>query len=224
MDGSNGIDSNAGAPVDGGAGAPNDGAQGGNPSNAGAPSNQGGNQPDPWAAKEKQYQDQIRALNKAVIESRRSGGNSNRQPAAPGESDPNDQLTQQYEVALEVAENRLRAGIEPVFGLYPEVPAKVVSQIRSNPWAFASRQSLLSGDFETAKMEIEQYLLDLAEEGKPADGQGANQPAPANLSNNPTPGNQDDPANQPEENLWAMPMDQLEKLKEKELAKASRKS
>lgn len=224
MDGSNGIDPNAGAPVDGGSGVPNDGAQGGNPSNAGAPSNQGGNQPDPWAAKEKQYQDQIKALNKAVIESRRSGGNSNRQPAAPGTDDPQDQLSQQYAMAIEVAENRLRSGIEPVFGLYPEVPAKIVSQIRSNPWAFSSRQSFLSGDFETAKMEIEQYLLDLAEEGKPTDGQGANQPAPANLSNNPTPGNQDDPANQPEENLWAMPIDQLEKLKEKELAKASRKS
>lgn len=219
----NGSDPSLGAPAGGTPDNSDSGNQGATPSASGASGDQGGAQPADWAAKEKQYQQQIRSLNQAVIDSRRSG-NRNQPGNTPEGNDPN---MDQYAMALEVAENRLRSGLEPILKLYPEIPASEIARVRSNPWAFAGRESMLSGDFSTALLEIEQALLDRATElgGQPANGQtpANGQPAPANLNNNPAPAAPEtDPAQG--QDLWSMPMEELEKLKNKEVAKATRQS
>lgn len=102
-----------------------------------------------------------------------------------------------------------------------------------NPWAFASRQSFLTGDWETALDEIEEKIANRVEEmaaGNPTQSQGQTQPsapvAPATVNANPAPeGEADDaePGTEQDENLWTMPMWKLEKLKDKAVAKMSQK-
>ena len=194
------------------------GAPGANEGANGSIANQNGSQPSgqtPDVAEEnRRLKGQITALQKQIIQSRRSQGTS--PSPAPNGQDPNDpaaQVQQQIAIAYQLADGQLREQMESVYDLYPELTSKELSHIRRNPWAYCSRQTFLQGDVETAKLEIEQYIADLVESkgtGQPApqvpSGKGVSPspaPQPATVDTG-TPGSAED------ENPWTMPMDKLE--------------
>lgn len=230
MENNNGTDFNAGATGDGSQGLPDAGNQGGDPSsNSGVPENQGG-QPDPsqdWASKEENYKKQLSALNRQLIEARRGKGNQNGQQDNQGAYDTPEG---QYAMALKVATGDLRGRMEDVLPLYPEIPASEMAMVRKNPWAYASQQSYQAGDWETAAMEIEQYLYDRALELGSNPGNNANpngvKPSPANVNGNPAPTAPNpnaDPGSDEDEDDWTMPIDKLEKKVRKVQAKSQPK-
>lgn len=205
--------------ADPGAGATPSSTDGGatDPGNAGG---QASPQTDPRDEEIKTLRANVKALNQAVIDGRRSG----RQPGNAGDGGTSfDTPEGKYAAALEIAESRLRGSIEKIIPLYPEVPAEEIARVRQNPWAFVSRDTMLSGDYEAAKYEIEQALLDRAEAIAAAKGASVTPaPAPANLNNNPAPDSAGEPANpgtEDDQDPWTMPMDKLEKVAMKEKAK-----
>lgn len=188
---------------------------------------QPGPQTDPRDEELKTLRNNVKSLNQAVIDARR--GNRGKQPGNGLDAAASfDTPEGKYAVALEIAESRLRGSIESIFPLYPEIPPEEIARVRQNPWAFASRESMLSGDYETAKDEIEQALLTRAEAiavGKVVPKPAA--PAPANLNNNPSPepaGEPSAPGTEEDQDPWTMPMDKLEKVAMKEKAKLSKTS
>jgi hypothetical protein len=154
---------------------------------------------------------QISALQKQMIQSRRSQGTTPQNPADP--NDLNAQAQQQIALAYELADGQLRRQMDEIYGLYPEMTPQELNQIRRNPWAYCSRETFMTGDVDTAKLEIEQYIADLVASratGAPApavpSGQGINpSPAPQADPEPAIPGSDEDP------NDLTMPMDQLEK-------------
>lgn len=179
------------------------------------PGGQNGQQLDPRDAKINDMSKQLRALNKQLIEARRGKGT----PQQDNQYDPNDPSAQ-YGVALQISTGKLREGIENIFSYYPEVDGKVITQIRKNPWAFASQESYINGDFESAQLEIEEYLLELAEAGE----QNNPNPSPAAINPNANQGNQNQGSSDPEaEDPMTMPMDQLERVVAKGRARMSAK-
>lgn len=172
--------------------------------------NQNGQSPAQVDQEKIQMQKQIRALNKQLIQARRGGQNPSQDPNA--QNDPNDVAMQQYGTALQIATGKLREGIEDVFGYYPEVDQKVINQIRKNPWAFSSQESYINGDFDFAKLEIEEYLLELAEAGGQPNPNPT--PSPANINPNPVqePKGNQAPGTDEDEDPMTMPMSKLEKL------------
>ena len=222
----NGTEQNAGNPN------PGSGADGsgGDPGTGGSPAGQGGTQIDPRDEQINTMRTQIKTLNQAVVDARRGAGGKG---GNPNGQDPNAFETPegQYAIALEVSENRLRGGLEPILGLYPEVPADEIARIRTNPWAFASRDSFLNGDQTSALLEIEQALLARAEAiaaeksaGNPAPN-GGQTATPANVNGNPAPEaapSQDVvPGSEEDEDPWTMPMEKLELRKNQAVAKQS---
>ena len=225
----NGNDQNVGAAAPDSLGSPNLGNPSADAGLNSTPDGQGGNQSNQWADKERQYKEQIRSLNKAVVESRRGGS---RPQAGQGQGDGNDAFGTpegQYAIAIELAENKLRGGLENVIPLYPEVPASEVARIRANPWAFVSRQTFLTGDWETGMLEVEQALLERADALSAANqptGSPQGNASPVTVNSNPAPEPKAvdaDAGSQEDENPWTMPMDKLEKAKNKAVAKLSAK-
>lgn len=224
----NGIDPNAGAAGDPSLGTPDLGGQGDQGSQPSGSQGQGGQgNPDTGNTELEQLKANNRALNKALIEARR--GQSRQNPQQPqGDEDPFGTPQGQYAISLQLATGKLTQGLESVFDLYPEIPASEVKQIRKNPWAYASQDSYMAGDFNTAMLEVEQYLLDRATELSGGQGNGNVVPSqqkqvPAQMNPNP-PTEQAvdaDPGSAEDENLWTMPMDKLEKVKNKQLAQKS---
>jgi len=228
-------DQNAGAASPGNPNPSDQGGQGANPApSSGEPAGQNGNQPNSGVDSEKEQlrKDNI-ALNRALVEARRNGRQNN--PGAGnnnnGQDNPFDTESGRYGVALELADARLRGGLEERINLYPELPPDVVQRIRLNPWAFASRQSFLSGDFESALDEVEMQLLEKANElsgqnpnaqGNPANPQGDGQGTPANVNNNPAPeppaADAAVPGSEEDTNPWTMPLGKLEVIAKKEMA------
>lgn len=194
------------------------GAPGANEGANGSIANQNGQQPPaqtPDVAEEnRRLKGQITALQKQIIQSRRSQG-TNPSPV-PGGQDPNDPMAasqQQIAIAYQLADGQLREQMESVYDLYPELTSQELSQIRRNPWAYCSRQTFLQGDVETAKLEIEQHIADLVE------SRGAGQPTPQVPSGkgvSPSPAPQPAaidtgvPGSEADMNDWSMPMDKLE--------------
>lgn len=230
MDNNNENDQNAGdpgvaSPGDSGAGIPS----GGDTTPTGTPADPSGNAPVTDADKIKILEQNIKGLNKALIDSRRSG----RQKTSPmdnPEGNPFDSEAGQYAAALELSDARLRGNMEERLALYPELSGDEIQRIRLNPWAFASRQSFLTGDWETALDEIEEKVATKVDElaGSPAQPQGqqpASAPvAPATVNANPAPegeAEQATPGSPEDQNLWTMPLSELEKLKNKAVAKMS---
>jgi len=194
----------------------------------GTPSGQSGNQPDKWDEREAEYKRQIKALNKALIEARRAS----RQRGSPTDDgfgfSPFDTEAGQYAAALELSDARLRGNLEERISLYPELPPEEVQRIRRNPWAFASRNSFLTGDWETALDEIEQAMLERVEELEAAKGysqpQGQQPVASAQVNVNPAPegtAEQAIPGTPEDENPWTMPLEKLEQRKNQAVAKMS---
>lgn len=171
-----------------------------------------GGQPD-LSEENKRLKGQISALQRQMIQARRSQGTSQLPQGQAGDpNDPESQAQQQIAIAYQLADGQLREQMESVYELYPELTPKELSQIRRNPWAYCSRQTFLAGDVETAKLEIEQFIADSVE-GR---GQGQPQPqVPSGVRVNPSPApqpaiDQSVPGSEEDQNDWTMPMDKLE--------------
>ncbi len=212
------------------AGTPNSGTPGGDTTPSSTPQNQNGTSPDKRDEEIKILRENISGLNKALIDARRSG----RQKAplgneGAGDENPFNTEAGQYAAALELSDARLRGNMEERISLYPELPADEVQRIRLNPWAFASRQSFLAGDWETALDEIEEKIanrVDQLSAGNPNTQPQGQQPGdtPATVNANPAPEGEAEeaaPGTNEDQNLWTMPMDKLERLKNKAVAKMS---
>lgn len=198
----------------------------GNTGNAGS---QNGQQTDARDAELTKMREQNRALNRALVESRRtSNQNRNNQNAQGQDGNANtfDTPEGQYAASLQIATGTLIQKMESIYDLYPEVPASEISRIRKNPWAFASHDSYITGNVDDAALQIEQALADRAaeierEQGGQAGSQQAQRQTPAQVNSNPAQEVMDDaePGSAEDNDPWTMPMDKLAKLKNKELAK-----
>ena len=197
--------------------------------NANPQDHNNGSQPDNRDEKIKVLEQNIKGLNKALLDAKRAGRQGNIPTANPGSENPFDSEAGQYAAGLELSDARLRGNLEERLALYPELQGDEIQRVRLNPWAFASRQSFLTGDWETALDEIEGKIAEQVEKlaaGNPKQSQGQPQPGamPATVNANPAPqANADDaePGTPEDENLWSMPMDKLEKLKNKAVNKMS---
>jgi hypothetical protein len=170
----------------------------------------------------KRLKGQISAMQRQLIESRRSQGQV---PQAPGQGDPNDpaaKIQNDIAVAYQLADGQLREQMESIYDLYPEITPQELSQIRRNPWAYCSRKTFMQGDVETAKLEIEQHIADAVE----SRGGGQPQPqVPSGVPVNPAPAPQQAvdpgvPGSDEDTNDWTMPMANLEKKVSKAKANA----
>ncbi|MBK9272863.1 MAG: hypothetical protein IPM48_14865 [Saprospiraceae bacterium] len=169
---------------------------------------------------------EIKRLNRAIVEAKR--GNRTQGQGA----DYNEEILStpegQYAVSLEVADARLRVGLEDRLKLYPEISEEDKARIRSNPWAFANRQSWMTGNYEQALDEIELTLLDRVEDTSSQQPnqnlQGDSQAQPANIQGNPAPEivnpGMADAGGEEDVNPWTMPIDKLERLAEEQFKKA----
>lgn len=225
-------DQNAGVTDPASQNAPATGTPGGDTgANNGTPDNQNKPQTDPRDEKIETLSNNVKALNKALIDAKRKGRQGNQLPGNNQEN-PFDSEAGVYAASLELSDARLRGNLEERIALYPELPADELQRIRLNPWAFASRQSFLSGDFETALDEIEEKIADRVEKltTNSSEQSGGQQPAgataPATVNANPTPEvtpEEAEPGSVEDEDLWTMPMAKLEKLKNKAVQKMSQK-
>lgn len=215
-------DPNAGAAGAGMPGSSEPGTPGTTPSNPGQPAGSFGTQPNAGNAEVDKYREENRRLNQALIEARR-GGNGN--PPQGGEN-PFGDVQGQYGAAIEIAEAKVRSGVEDRFSFYPEVPQEVFAQIRKNPWSFVSRDNFLTANFQGALDDIETYLLTMVNSTTPqSNGQKPND-NPANVNANPAPESTEPPSpgTLEDEDPWTMPLSKLEKLSKKEAAKLSSKT
>ena len=162
------------------------------------------------AEENKRLKGQISALQRQIIQARRSQGTPQNPATPPGQpGDPNGDVGQKIAIAYEIADGQMRRQMEDIYSLYPELTAPELQQIRRNPWAYCSREAFMQGDVETAKLEVEQYIADLVESR--ANGTPAPQvPAGKGVTPNPAPAPAKTPAQDTQED-WALPMDQLEK-------------
>jgi len=219
------IDPNAAIPN----GSELDNQNNGTPANDNQPNGNAANdgQPDELEALRQEnlrIRGQNSALTKKLTTTMRDNSNRNfNNPSGNGEGD--DEGTRVFEAAFELSEAKLRneletkilplyTGSDPAYKDDPQLPAEEVARIRQNPWAFASRQSLMhalkTGDLQPALLDVEEAIAErvdaIANNPNP-------QPKGVVKTVNPNPVAPATPANQPQgQDLWSMPMEQLEQL------------
>lgn len=201
---------------------------------------QGGGTPDPRDTEIARLRNEVRTLNKGMVDAKRGNRQNNfqQQNNQQDQGDPFGSPEGKYAVSLQLATGELRNKLENVFDMYKELEPADAARIRKNPWAFASHDSYISADYETAVTEIEQTIFDqlvqagkIDQNGNPIQQQNQNNggqgtTVPATVNNNPNaevqapaaPGSQED--NDP----WTMPMEKLEKVKNAEIANLKKKS
>jgi hypothetical protein len=202
---------------------PNDNQPGGNTPNDGQPVALTPEQITALQTENGRLKGQTSALTKKLTTLMR--GNSN-QPFnnQPNGGEGGDEDTRVFEAAFELSEAKLRNELETkIFPLYDgsdptyaneaQLPAQELARIRQNPWAFASRPSLLhalkTGDLQPAMLDIEEAISARVEEA----GNNNDKPKGVVKTVNPNPVAPAAPANQPQgRDLWSMPMEQLETL------------
>lgn len=205
---------NAGSADSGVPAATDPGAGGGNSEQPSNPAGQGGNPTGSGQDDLAKYKAEVRRLNAALVEAKR-GSRQQANQAGDGE-DPYATPQGQYAAAIKIATGEVRGKLEDVIPLYPELDPKVAAQIRKNPWAFASQQSFVTADVDTAMLEIEQYVADLVDSTAGA-GNGQAQPAapasptPASVNANPAPTPASQDAGEDQVDPWTQPMEELEK-------------
>lgn len=217
-------DQNAGAAGDTGSGAPDLGTQNANGSQpSGTPGDQGGQQTDTRDAELATLRDNNRILNQRLVEAKKA--NSSQPQNADGTS-PFDTPEGQYAISLELATGKVSRELSGrILPLYPELSPSEVQRIQKNPWAFASYDTFIRGDVDTALLEIEQALADRVAEIE-AEKKGSQTPTqtpnPATLNSNPTnePNVDAIPGSTEDEDPWTMPLDKLGSLKDKAVRKA----
>jgi len=219
------IDPNAAIPN----GSELDNQNNGTPANDNQPNGNAANdgQPDELEALRQEnlrIRGQNSALTKKLTTTMRDNSNRNfNNPSGNGEGD--DEGTRVFEAAFELSEAKLRneletkilplyTGSDPAYKDDPQLPAEEVARISQNPGAFASRQSLMhalkTGDLQPALLDVEEAIAErvdaIANNPNP-------QPKGVVKTVNPNPVAPATPANQPQgQDLWSMPMEQLEQL------------
>lgn len=227
MDNINGNDPNAGATEAGNLDTSDQGGQGVTPtSSSGTPGGQDGQNPGQWESEKANLIAQNRALNRALVEARRTG-RSNTRNQEGSDYDAFSDPAGQYGMALQVATGQIREKMENVFSEYPEVPNEVLARIRKNPWAYTTQEAYMNADVDAGLEDIALYLLEEVERQNPnpadANANQNNQPvSPARVNANPAPEPTGEGAVQPEEDLWNMPLSELSKKKDKALAQAQK--
>lgn len=185
-----------------------------------------GEQPDELEALRQEnlrLRGQTSALTKKLTTQMRGNPNQNfnNQPGGEGE----DENTKVFEAAAELSEAKLRNELETkIFPLYDgsdpaykdeaQLPASEVARIRQNPWAFASRQSFMTalktGNLQPAMLDIEEAIAERV------DALAANpnlKPKGVVKTVNPNPIAPAAPTKtEQKQDLWGMPLDQLEQL------------
>lgn len=179
------------------------------------------------AEENKRLKGTVSALQKKYLDSTRQRGTA-QQPSQDGNQD-----AEVFSTAFDLADAKVRSGLENVIPLYdgtqpsyegePALSPEDIARIRKNPMAFVSlatmKQYFLDGNVEPVLLEIEQTMADRAarlsaNNNKGSGGKQVN-PSPA-----PEAG-----ANQGQKqgsaDLWTMPMDQLEQLKDAQVQQAS---
>lgn len=217
-------------------GATNDGSQndsqnptgtqpGTNQPPTGTTDNSPGTQQDvnPLEVENKRLKGQISSIQKKYLDAMRKGSQTTTTPNGEGESE------QQFNAAFNLAEASLRNELEAsVFPLYdgsdptykdqPSLEPAEMARIRKNPWVFASRESFMhalkTGDLKPALLDIEQAIADRV------DSMASSRtvaPKPGGKQVNPSPAPVTAPAGPAKQDLWSMPMEQLEALKNKQV-------
>jgi hypothetical protein len=167
-----------------------------------------------WSGKYNEVLTHNRALNKKLIELQRQANANTEKPSQANEvggrlGDNN------FVTKMKLAESDLRTSLEDIISLYPELDPSTVARIRQNPWAFTRRDTFESLNVKNALLDIEQNMANLvsALEQKPDVVEG---PKPTQKQVKPS---QVDTASLDEEeeaeNDWTMPLDQLERKKDK---------
>lgn len=202
---------------------PNDNQPGGNTPNDGQPVTLTPEQIEALQSENGRLKGQTSALTKKLTTLMRGNPNQNINNQPNGEGD--DENTRVFEAAAELSEAKLRNeletkyfplydGSDPEFANEPQLPVGEIARIRQNPWAFASRESFMTalktGNLQPALLDIEQAIADridaMANNPNP-------QPKGVVKTVNPNPVAPAAPANQPQgQDLWSMPMEQLEQL------------
>lgn len=230
MDNFNGNDPNAGATEAGNLDTSDQGGQGVTPtSSSGTPGGQDGQNPGQWESEKANLIAQNRALNRALVEARRTGrSNSRNINQGADDYDAFSDPAGQYGMALQVATGQIRGKMEDVFSEYPEVSQEVLARIRKNPWAYTTQEAYMNADVDAGLEDIALYLLEEVErsnQNNPANtnaDQGKPPVSPARVNANPAPEPTGEGATQTEEDLWNMPLSDLQKRKDKALAQAQK--
>jgi hypothetical protein len=214
-----GIDQNAGIAGDGSQGNYSDtGDLGGNqPSSLSQqPNGQDGQPTDTRDAELARMRDEVKRLNQHIVESRRNQRQPQGQEPQNEGYDAFSDPAGQYSIALQVATGNLRAKLEDVVSLYPELTPTEVARIRKNPWAFASQDAFINGDVDTALLEIEQAMLERADEITAEQKTQPEAPRAAQVPANPAPEPEmeTEPGTEEDEDPWTMPLTKLKAKKD----------
>lgn len=165
------------------------------------------------------------ALQKKYLDSTRQKG----QQTAPQDGSQND--NEVFSTAFDLALAKVRNGLEDVLPLYdgsnpgyegePSLPPEDIARIRKNPLAFVSattlKQYFMDGNEQPLMLEIEQHMADRADALTAQSKVGSGKEKQVNPS--PAPEAQQQPQ-QGSQDLWTMPIDDLEQIKDKQVAAA----
>lgn len=152
-----------------------------------------------------------RALNQKVVDLTKERNSSQQSPYLNPENG-------NYSDSLKLATADLREGLEKLFTLYPELSPDTVSRIRSNPLGFVSQDFFGKLNVQNALIDIETLMA--REVGIVGGSQQAPaQPkVPAQVKPSAAPVGEDPQAQGPTaEDLWTMPMGDLEQEAYKQL-------
>jgi hypothetical protein len=184
------------------------------------------NEMDALRLENERLKGQARSVQKKYLEAVRKG---TQVPASTPNGEPDG--TEVFNAAMELSEAKLRNRLETeIFPYYdgthpdakdmPTLPSSEFARVRKNPWAFAARESLMhamkTGDLQPALLDIEQAMADRVEEIGTATNPKPTLKGAGMKQVNPSPAPVGSQGQQPQgQDLWTMPMDQLESLNSK---------
>ena len=201
--------------------------------NNGNPGQPNSDQPvEDWKAKHDALLEQNRGLNRALVDARRQANSSKSliKPAQDNEPANGAQpQNQDFNTSMRLAESDIRSELDGVLELYPELPANMVKLIRSNPWAYASRDSFLNLNVPNSLLDIETWIADyvagLESENPSTQVPQAPVKVPASkMKPNAAPegGEEGDdviPGSQDDSNPYTMPLEKLERRVNRRVSK-----
>ena len=171
-----------------------------------------------WEAKFNQMVEHNKALNRKVVELMRQANASKglyKSKGQANDSNPEQPAENDFIAAKERASFRLMKDLGGILDLYPELSARDRQRILNNPWAYTSDETYVSLNLSNALLEIEEYVASVVDEMDASENEVKEEtPAPRvpkQVKPNPAPEALEDEESSEEENLYTMPMDQLEK-------------
>lgn len=168
-----------------------------------------------WEAKFNQMVEHNKALNRKVVELMRQANASKGLYKKQGQANDFEEQPEgnDFVAAKERASFHLMKDLGGILDLYPELPARDKQRILNNPWAFTSDETYGSLNKANALLEIEEYVAALVDEIG-AEEPEVEKPQPRvskQVKPNPAPEVEGEDIESEEENLYTMPMDELEK-------------